>query len=287
MPLGEFGEPPLRRNLNDLAWLERIARAHEAAIAQALAQTTVVPLRLCTIFADETGARRMLEERGAGPDRGARALDGMQEWAVKVLLDRAASRTRCASPSRPSAREPAAAPPTLRRREERQMREAADRAPPTSPRTSMPACRSCAADAAWPAPEPRLSGHEGDMVLNGAYLVERGRADALRELVAELRGAPPAGRRAARAHGPWPPYHFVPEPTKVSARRRSPQREVALVDLVDRLLAGGVVIGGDITLSIADVDLVYVGLRALITSVATAERAGPARRAGRGNAFVI
>jgi hypothetical protein len=52
------------------------------------------------------------------------------------------------------------------------------------------------------------------------------------------------------------------------------QREVALVDLVDRLLAGGVVIGGDITLSIADVDLVYVGLRALITSVATAEEHG-------------
>ena len=52
------------------------------------------------------------------------------------------------------------------------------------------------------------------------------------------------------------------------------QREVALVDLVDRLLAGGVVLGGDLTLSIADVDLVYVGLRALITSVATAEEKG-------------
>jgi hypothetical protein len=51
-------------------------------------------------------------------------------------------------------------------------------------------------------------------------------------------------------------------------------REVALVDLIDRLLAGGVVIGGDITLSIADVDLVYVSLRALITSVATAEEHG-------------
>jgi hypothetical protein len=45
------------------------------------------------------------------------------------------------------------------------------------------------------------------------------------------------------------------------------QREVALVDLLDRLLAGGVVIGGDITLSIADVDLVYISLRALISSV--------------------
>lgn len=43
--------------------------------------------------------------------------------------------------------------------------------------------------------------------------------------------------------------------------------EVALVDLLDRLLAGGVVISGDLVLSIADVDLVRISLRALIASV--------------------
>jgi Gas vesicle protein len=42
---------------------------------------------------------------------------------------------------------------------------------------------------------------------------------------------------------------------------------VALVDLLDRLLAGGVVITGDITISLADVDLVHIKLRALISSV--------------------
>jgi hypothetical protein len=49
------------------------------------------------------------------------------------------------------------------------------------------------------------------------------------------------------------------------------QREVSLVDLVDRLLDGGVVVHGDITLAVADVDLVYVGLRALIASVEAVE----------------
>jgi hypothetical protein len=49
-------------------------------------------------------------------------------------------------------------------------------------------------------------------------------------------------------------------------------RDVSLLDLVDRLLAGGVVIHGDITLAVADVDLIYVGLRALISSVETLER---------------
>ena len=45
------------------------------------------------------------------------------------------------------------------------------------------------------------------------------------------------------------------------------EQRIALIDLLDRVLAGGVVITGDITLSIAEVDLVTVSLRALVTSV--------------------
>jgi hypothetical protein len=49
-------------------------------------------------------------------------------------------------------------------------------------------------------------------------------------------------------------------------------RDVALVDLIDRLIGGGVVLVGDVTLAVADVDLVYIRLQALIASVATAQR---------------
>ncbi|MCX4648404.1 MULTISPECIES: gas vesicle protein [unclassified Streptomyces] len=45
------------------------------------------------------------------------------------------------------------------------------------------------------------------------------------------------------------------------------QRQVALIDLLDRLLSGGVVLTGDVVLSIADIDLVRVSLRALIVSI--------------------
>jgi gas vesicle protein GvpA/GvpJ/GvpM family len=58
------------------------------------------------------------------------------------------------------------------------------------------------------------------------------------------------------------------------------EQEVALIDLLDRLLGGGVVIAGDVTLAVAEVDLVYVGLRALISSVATAEEKGVLPRLG-------
>jgi hypothetical protein len=54
---------------------------------------------------------------------------------------------------------------------------------------------------------------------------------------------------------------------ELAADGRIPPERVALVDLLDRLLAGGVVVNGDLTLSIADVDLVNISLRLLITSV--------------------
>lgn len=54
---------------------------------------------------------------------------------------------------------------------------------------------------------------------------------------------------------------------------QSPAREkqVTLLDLLDRILYRGVVIYGDITLSVADVDLVYLSLRVLLTSVQRAD----------------
>jgi hypothetical protein len=60
------------------------------------------------------------------------------------------------------------------------------------------------------------------------------------------------------------PVNELPE-RRASAPVRG--QRVALVDLLDRLLAGGVVIAGDVTISIADVDLVRISLRALIASI--------------------
>ncbi|MEV7560439.1 gas vesicle protein [Streptomyces sp. NPDC089795] len=59
-----------------------------------------------------------------------------------------------------------------------------------------------------------------------------------------------------------------------------PGRQVALVDLLDRLLSGGVVLTGDIVLSIADIDLVRISLRALIVSVSSEITPAQARDGG-------
>ncbi|WP_229401014.1 gas vesicle protein [Micromonospora okii] len=65
-------------------------------------------------------------------------------------------------------------------------------------------------------------------------------------------------------------------------------RPVALVDVLDRVLASGVVVSGDITIAIAEVDLVRISLRALVASAGALVRpeqegaAGPGGPAGPG-----
>ena len=49
-------------------------------------------------------------------------------------------------------------------------------------------------------------------------------------------------------------------------------REVTLLDLLDRLLQGGIVVQGDITLAAADIDLVNVALRLVVGGVDTVGR---------------
>lgn len=60
------------------------------------------------------------------------------------------------------------------------------------------------------------------------------------------------------------------------------EERVTLLELLDRVLEKGVVLSGDITLSVADVDLVYVGLRVLLSSAETAQRGAANANGGGG-----
>lgn len=56
--------------------------------------------------------------------------------------------------------------------------------------------------------------------------------------------------------------------------RTDHEQGVAIADLLDRALNKGVVLWGEATISLAGVDLVYVGLRVLVASHETARRIG-------------
>src|SRR3954451_21818916 len=88
VPLSDFGEQALHENLNDLGWLERMVRAHEAVLEALLAGGAVVPLRVCTIYRGEDQVRALLGARAEELGEALSTLTCRAEWGVKIVADR-------------------------------------------------------------------------------------------------------------------------------------------------------------------------------------------------------
>jgi hypothetical protein len=211
VPESEFAAEPLRRNLNDLAWLERVARAHESVLDRVLARTTLVPLRLCTIFDGEDSVRRMLSRERESLERALGELEGRQEWGAKLLVDPAALRDRVQVAEGGEGPTGSGAAYLMRRRAEREARDDARAVARELAEEVHGRLAAHAVTAVTRPPQNRdLSGHEGEMLLNAAYLVESERVDELREAIGELEARHGALGARIELTGPWPPYNFVP-----------------------------------------------------------------------------
>lgn len=103
-----------------------------------------------------------------------------------------------------------------------------------------------------------------------------------REIAGLLRTTVPETKPPRRRLPSPPPRRvFPPAPRGSAPPFRSPQRQVArildaagpsLTDVIDNLLNKGVVLNADLILGLANVDLIYVHLSALICA---ADRLGP------------
>jgi len=202
--LDEFGEEAMRTNLEQLPWLERTARGHDLVVQSCAAAAPTAPMRLATICLDDESVRLRLEE---WYDDLVAALDrvtGREEWSVKVFAHPRAARE--AEGAEPAAVGGAA---YLRRKkaatEERRSVEAAAASAAEEVDSVL---RGTAVAARRLRPQdPRISGHEATMLLNGAYLVDSVRSADFAKQVAELVGLHP--QVSVACDGPWPPYSFA------------------------------------------------------------------------------
>jgi Gas vesicle synthesis protein GvpL/GvpF len=146
------------------------------------------------------------------------ALTGREEWGVKLLADgdRLAEAARSRS-SEAAALEEELGTRTgggaymLGRRLERHVREAADALATEVASEVRTELQSGAIDSVTLPPQnPELSGHEGRMLLNCAYLVEAEHVQELREMAADLEKRHQALGVRIELTGPWPPYNFIP-----------------------------------------------------------------------------
>ena len=49
-------------------------------------------------------------------------------------------------------------------------------------------------------------------------------------------------------------------------------KDITILELLDRVLNKGVMLTGDLVISVADIDLVYVGVKLMLSSVETMEQ---------------
>ncbi|MDX3691577.1 GvpL/GvpF family gas vesicle protein [Streptomyces europaeiscabiei] len=205
VPERDFAEQPLRAHLEDLDWLTETARAHQSVIDALTVVTTPLPLRLGTVFRDDSGVRVMLEAREEGIRRTLDRLAGRVEWGVKVYAE-SEEQERPQEPAKVSSGRDYLRQRRRSHRAHEEMWENADR----FARGLHGTLSEFAEDTRLHAPQnSALSGVPGRNVLNAAYLVPRAHSEEFVELVDRTKGEEPGLR--VELTGPWAAYSFSGE----------------------------------------------------------------------------
>jgi hypothetical protein len=203
VPLDEFDEERLREHLADMTWVEATARAHEGVLDRACEQTTVIPMRMCTVYRTEDGVREMLRRETDAFEEALEHLAGKAEWGVKAFVSLDGDEAGGDAATGAAYME--------RKRTERERRQRALDAAEAAAST-IQARLSIAADDAnvIPLQRPEASGHAGAMVLNSVYLVADDTRSHFHEEVRALQDEFGPDGIEIILTGPWPAYNFVP-----------------------------------------------------------------------------
>ncbi|MFF9628904.1 GvpL/GvpF family gas vesicle protein [Streptomyces fradiae] len=239
VPESEFSEAALTARLEDLDWLEAVARAHHGVVEALAAHTTVLPLRLATVYLDDDRVRDALRRDEASFTDLLDRLAGSVEWGVKVYAEQPAPGGSAGAEAGGGAG-PEGGPPDpgraylRRRRQQHVAREASWASAADAVRRIEAEARAVALRHARHRPQQQgLAGARpeegapearapGENVANDAYLVPRERSAEFRERV--LRSVEGAPGVRVEITGPWAPYSFAAAPERTDAPEGGPAR---------------------------------------------------------------
>jgi Gas vesicle synthesis protein GvpL/GvpF len=228
--MAEYGESALRENLENLDWLDEVAREHHYVIDAAVRLFPLLPVRLATVYSGDDALRSALAEHNAQLLDALHRVGGRVEWGVKAYAaaEPEGTREHRAGPGTnradraPEAKDPDGPSPGgdaeagtgaglayLKRR------KAALSAGRESKAAAASGAQAVHADLTAKATDTRLhppqsvqlSGIRQPMLLNAAYLLEASDGVTFTAAVAGAASAHPELR--IELTGPWPPYSFV------------------------------------------------------------------------------
>jgi len=199
-----FSEQSIRARLEDLEWVEKLARTHHEVVDRVARNHPIAPVRMATVYLNDAGVRELLgdhrSELAATLDR----VRGRSEWGVKGYA--APANEASAAELEASASDAPGTSYLMRRLAER------DRAAHRRERVAEAAEKlhqefaALAVDSrVYPPQDPRLTGRRQEMILNAAYLVDEAGA----ALLAERVNAATDDELRLELTGPWAPYSFT------------------------------------------------------------------------------
>jgi hypothetical protein len=208
VPAAQFTEEAVKSQLESLDQLETIARAHHAVVAAAWEETTVLPMRLATVFLDDARVADMLRNRADELAALLGRLEGHVEWGVKVYADPHGALTAAAPVSSGSTGAGPGRDYLRQRRAQRRVHEHALRAAEAVAAGVAQAAGEVAT--AGVAHRPQQSGAvaagSGENVANYAFLVRSQHTERFQRAV-RTQADRTAGVRV-EITGPWAPYSF-------------------------------------------------------------------------------
>ncbi|MFJ6940997.1 GvpL/GvpF family gas vesicle protein [Streptomyces sp. NPDC101132] len=228
VPEADWGEEPLKARFEDLDWLEDTARSHHRVIEALTGRTTVLPLRMATLYQDRDRALAALgRQQRAFADRLA-SLAHHREYGVKAYVRTAPEDAESPPTAPPPA--PAASPGKAYLRARRAQHHAREdrhrQAALAAERIAATAASYASHRVRHPAQTgPLTRGESGENVLNDAYLVRDDQAGAFRAAVEEAGEGLPGIR--IEVTGPWAPYSFATlplAPDRADPARAAPTR---------------------------------------------------------------
>jgi hypothetical protein len=201
VPLSTYGAERLEPRLKDLNWVADTALAHEAVVAHfaSRADTSVVPMKLFTMFSSRERAVADLAARQSAIKAVLDRIRGCSEWGIRIV--------RQPAPGRAAVRDASSGTAFLaaKKRERDAARaglaKAADAAENAFESLAKLAREARRRDAPETATTPPL--------VDAAFLVSTTRKERFRTTARRLAKSCRQAGADLILTGPWPPYNFV------------------------------------------------------------------------------
>lgn len=217
VPLEEFWGENLEKNLADLKWVENKVLRHNQVIGEAAQKWTTIPMKFGTVFESEKSLQKTLLEKEDEFKRLLSALEGKEEWGIKVFCDMNRLQEYITQTSEDIRDIDAAIKDKpegvayflKRKRESLISKEGEKKMNEDATAIHEELVRFADKNCLNKLQPKELTKREAEMILNGAYLILKEKVDEFKSKVSDLQKDYVGQGLELETSGPWPTYSFA------------------------------------------------------------------------------